>query len=123
MHVEKEKMKKGTCISGYGFSPDGSNFCMSPALLYLLKKADYEDIHIAALGLNNSADTQQWANFHKNQEIMLIQAKHLIMEWNKPVRPHDGRGGPCWIRVRTISSSCASLSLNASCHHVAPASM
>jgi SAM-dependent methyltransferase len=66
-------------LAGYGFSLDGCTFGMSPALLYLLKQAGYWDVHIAASTLNNSADTQEWANFHANQEIMLLQAKQLIV--------------------------------------------
>ncbi len=66
--------------AGYGFSSTGRTFAMAPALPALLKRAGYHDLHISAHVIEGAADTQGWADFYHDHEVLLAQAKPLLVK-------------------------------------------
>ena len=66
--------------AGYGFSPDGHTFGMSPGLLRLLKQAGYHDLHLSTSTLDHSAASEGWADYYHNQTILLLEFKSLLLK-------------------------------------------
>jgi ubiquinone/menaquinone biosynthesis C-methylase UbiE len=64
--------------AGYGFSPNGRSFSMTPGLLHMLRQTGYDDIHVASSEMNASADTPFWANYYRNMEMIFLQMKPLL---------------------------------------------
>lgn len=54
---------------GYGFSPDGRSFCITPMLGGLLKTVGCENIQYRMNMLDFSADSQAWADIFHNADI------------------------------------------------------
>jgi SAM-dependent methyltransferase len=65
--------------TGYGFSPDGHTFGMAPGLLRLLKQASYRDLCLCTTTIDHSADSEGWADFYHNQELLLQGIKPLVL--------------------------------------------
>jgi ubiquinone/menaquinone biosynthesis C-methylase UbiE len=55
---------------GYGFSPDGRTLGMSAALVQLLRRAAYRDIHIIPFAVDYSTYTEGGNDFRHNNEIV-----------------------------------------------------
>jgi ubiquinone/menaquinone biosynthesis C-methylase UbiE len=64
--------------AGYGFSPNGLSFAMTPGLLHTLRQTGYDTIHVASSEINSSADSSVWANYYRNMETLFLQMKPLL---------------------------------------------
>jgi SAM-dependent methyltransferase len=65
--------------AGYGFSSNGRCWCMAPALPHLLRQAGYRDLHLNSYVTDYSAHTEGWLEYARNNEIIFLQVKPLIM--------------------------------------------
>ncbi len=54
---------------GYGFSPDGRTLGLTPMLPRLLRTAGYQHIRLQAHVMEQSAETQSWADCYRNYEV------------------------------------------------------
>lgn len=65
--------------SGYGFSANGHSWAMTAALPYLLRQAGYYDLHLTPLATDYSAQTEKWADYYHNSELIFLQMKPLLL--------------------------------------------
>ncbi len=54
---------------GYGFSPDGRTLGLIPMLPRLLRTAGYQHIRLQAHVMEQSAETEYWADCYRNYEV------------------------------------------------------
>lgn len=66
--------------AGYSFSADGKSVGMAQMLPYMLRKAGYEQISTRGYGLDNSADTDLWADGYRNAEVAYHQLMPLLVK-------------------------------------------
>lgn len=66
-------------LTGYGFSPDGRTFGITPMLERLLHEAGYQNIQQKAHAINFSAGSEPWADFYHNYDILFTLMQPLLL--------------------------------------------
>lgn len=65
---------------GYGFSPHGTTFCITPMLERLFSQAGYTSLHSQAHSVNFSNDAEAWSDFYRNTEIVFDGALPMLQQ-------------------------------------------
>jgi ubiquinone/menaquinone biosynthesis C-methylase UbiE len=63
---------------GYGFAPLGTTLCITPMLERLFSQAGYKHLQHQAHAVNFSTDSEAWADFYRNTEIVFDGALPLL---------------------------------------------
>lgn len=63
---------------GYGFSPQGTTLGITPMLERLFSQSGYHHIQRQAYAVNFSTDTEAWADFYRNTEIVFDEALPML---------------------------------------------
>jgi ubiquinone/menaquinone biosynthesis C-methylase UbiE len=66
--------------AGYGFSPDGRTFGITPMLERLLQDAGCQHIQSRSYVINFSAGTKTWADFYRNTQIGFQAIQPLLLK-------------------------------------------
>ncbi len=74
--------------AGYGFSPDGRTFGLTPVLPKLLRDAGYAEVQSMAHALDFSAGTELYTSQRENYRIVFLMIKPMLLKM-KVITPEE----------------------------------